>query len=189
MKHKFKLKKKKNLISINMSIVIITMLMFAIGVGYSKFSTTLNIRGTIIGKKPETHEEDYIVENEDENTLVLNTDKVNPSNPVAVSDLLTMEFTGVNITQKHINRMDVTLNYTTGTGSAQTIVYILTVNNNQYRQTVNFRGKQTNQNVTISFTGLNINPNQTFTITSEVNKLSNRQITINNQTLSVYLTD
>lgn len=128
---------------------------------------------------------DFVVEGNG-STVTVATDRISSGNPITVTELLDMTFSGANIADKTINRIDVNITYTTTTGSAQSINCILTSGNYTSSQTVSFRGKQNNATATASFTGLNIGVHDSFVITSERNNLTNSNIKISGESITVY---
>ena len=79
------------------------------------------------------------------------------------------------------------IDYSTSKGSKQSINCNLTHNSSTTEQTLTFSGNTTGT-VTASFTNLNINQNDAFTITNVENKLTNKGIDITAVRIKVYTT-
>ena len=129
---------------------------------------------------------DFPIDGDPGDTVEIHSDQVTPSNPTSVSDFLNLVFSGKNFSDTPISRIDVTVTYTSSTGSAQSINTILTVNGQNQSQTLNFRGKQTNATVTASFTGLNIGTGVEFTITDTRNNLTNANVQISDIKVNIH---
>lgn len=191
MKYKFKSPRKNKPISAKMSIVIATMLLLIMGIGYAKLSTTLTIRGTITGSYTPVSEYDYIVEEEEGEsgtTMTYETPAITSvTNGVDVNTYLTMNFDGINIADKYIQKIDVIITYTTTTGKNQNINVNLTANGVTQSQNIIFYGKRTKEQKTLTYNNLHINPNDEFTITFTNVNTTNGHININNQQVKIYL--
>lgn len=190
MSPKFKVKKSKNIITVKTTILLLAIGLLIISVGYSKLTSILTIHGTVTGVYRNLEDYTYIVEeDETDSTLTVVADDITASSPVTISDYLNIEHTGINISEKYINKIDVTLIYSTSTGSVQTVNCVLTVNGTTYTKTVTFGKKKTNETVTVTFDGLHIDPNETFLITAADASTTNKSITISQQSIKVYLAE
>lgn len=146
-----------------------------------------NVTGNIEITAVEVANIDFIVENE--NSTELTTPQVTAT--TTVSDYVDMTFNGINISNKKVTAISVTLTYTNTTGSKQTINCDLTHNGNTYHSnpaTIQFKGNVTNATITYTFSGLNIQEGELFTMTNTVNKLTNKSIKITNETIHLTLT-
>lgn len=95
-----------------------------------------------------------------------------------------MSFNGINTTNTTISRIDVTLTYSSSTGSSQSANINLSYGQSNLTQQVSFQ--RNNTEVTASFTGLSILANQEFTITNTANKITNGNVQVTNKTIKVY---
>lgn len=186
MKTKYKIKRKNKMNITKLTILFIFPIMALIGIGYSMFSTTLRINGTVVAHKKSLADYDYAIIDNGGTTVTINSDFF--TSAIKITEILDKEFSGINATEKYIDRIDVTTTYTTKTGSVQHVVCMLTVNGTEYHQTMTFNGKQQNVKGTISFTNLHINPNDSFTVVFEDNGgTTNKSIDISAQAITAYL--
>lgn len=125
----------------------------------------------------------------DEGSNIIEAEGISPSNPVSVTDIVNQVFDGKNLTDKIINQLDVTYTYTSKTGSVQSINCILEINGKTYTQNVIFDGKGNNQNKTVSFTNLQINPKDSFIIRTELSNITNGNISITGNSVTVHFTE
>lgn len=117
----------------------------------------------------------------------INVGNIDETTGTTVNDILTLTFTGNNQSNEIITRIDVMIDYSTSKGSNQSINVVLTHNSNNQEKLVTFTGNTTGT-TTASFENLNINKNDTFTITNVENKLTNRGIDITAIRIKVYTT-
>ncbi len=129
---------------------------------------------------------DYPVVEDTGSSTELHTPRVTNTNPVNINDFVEMSFSGKNTTNRNITRIEVTLTYTSTTGSNQSINCELNVGSQQYQQTINLRGKQTNSEAIVTFDGLSIPPGTEFTFNNSVSKLTNSNITISDKKVIFY---
>ncbi len=125
----------------------------------------------------------------DGNEFNLPVSDISSSNPINVSDFLNSEVGGINLTNKVISKIEVTLTYSSGTGATNSINSVLDVDGVLYRQTVTFLGKRTNATVTVTFDNLNIEPNTSFTIKNETANLKNGNVSISGENIVIYLSE
>ena len=116
----------------------------------------------------------------------LHTPRVTDTNPVNINDFVDMSFSGKNTTNRNITKIEVTLTYTSTTGSNQSINCELNVGSQQYQQTINLRGKQTNSEAIVTFDGLSIPPGTEFIFNNSVSKLTNSNITVSDKKVIFY---
>ena len=105
---------------------------------------------------------------------------------ININDFVNMSFSGKNTTNRNITKIEVTLTYTSTTGSNQSINCELNVGSQQYQQTINLRGKQTNSEAIVTFDGLSIPPGTEFTFNNSVSKLTNSNITVSDKKVIFY---
>lgn len=125
---------------------------------------------------------DFIVGNDDD---ILISDKFTDGSGKTVTDLINTEFKGINNSDKTIAGIDVIINYANATGSAQTIDCNLTTSSGTVSKPLTFDGKGSG-NKTISFSGLNIEPGETFDINNNIDILTNQKIIINSVSIKIY---
>jgi len=129
---------------------------------------------------------DYPVIDDTGSSTELHTPRVTDSNPVRINDFVNMSFSGKNTTNRNITKIEVTLTYTSTTGSNQSINCELNVGSQQYKETINLRGKQTNSEAIVTFDGLSIPPGTEFTFNNSISKLTNSNITISDKKIIFY---
>lgn len=142
-----------------------------------------NVNANIRIVKENYEDVDFVI---DEESNVIVAEGISPNKPISVKDIINQVFDGKNITPKLITQLDVTYTYTSKTGAEQSINCILEVNGRQYTQVVTFAGKTNNQKVTVSFTNLRIAPKDSFIIRTETSNLSNGNISISENSVTVY---
>ena len=128
-----------------------------------------------------TSQYNFVIENATDG-ITLTTSDVNSN--TTINDLLNMSFNGINTTNTTISRIDVTLTYSSSTGSSQSANINLSYGQSNLTQQVSFQ--RNNTEVTASFTGLSILANQEFTITNTANKITNGNVQVTNKTIKVY---
>ena len=128
----------------------------------------------------------FTVINNNEQQIDIHTPGIDSSNTIRVTDLLDLSYQGINISNRTINQVDVNITYTTSTGGTQSINVILNVNGQDYSQIMTFNGKQTNSHATVSFTGVTINNNDLFTISSTRNNITNGNVVISDELVTFH---
>lgn len=129
----------------------------------------------------ELEDKDFIIENDSETEI---WDKIPDGSSITIDDLLDTGMPGINISNKKIIQIDVTIDYQSTTGSAQSINVLLATSDNSYSQGITFT-KQQNSG-TVSFSNLSLEPNDEFTVTVEENRLTNHSINIKKVSIKVY---
>ncbi len=152
---------------------------------YSNGTLTItNILSNIIVEDLSTY--DLPVIDNNNQTVEIHAPNISSTNTIQVNDLLTKTFNGKNASLRTINQVDVTIAYKTTKGGKQSINMILTIDNQNYTQVMQFQGKQNNGSVTVNFTGITIGPNQEFTISSTSNNITNGAVTISDEKLTFH---
>lgn len=129
----------------------------------------------------EMENKDFIIENDSETET---WQKIPDGSSITIDDLLNTTMYGVNISDKKIIQMDVTIEYQSTTGSAQSVKVLLAALNNSYNQSATFTKQESS--MTVSFSGLSLGPKDEFSIAVEQNKLTNHSININKINVKVY---
>lgn len=142
--------------------------------------TINNITGNLIIEGKTLDDFDYVFT--EDNTTIVNPDT---STTINIADILNSSYGGVNNSEKIISEISVVLNYTTTTGSSQSIDMVLTTGENSYRETINFTKQNSGQDITITFSNLNINTNENFTISYDEPNLNNQKIEIVQKSISI----
>lgn len=149
--------------------------------------TILNVTGNLKIEGVDCSDIDFVIK-DDSNTL--NTEQISPSNPSTVTNLLTMEFSGKNLSQNYINQIDVTLEYTSKTGSEQIINCVLEYNGKTFIKPITFLGQKKNVMTTpVSFTyddiNLGIKPGDDFRVYLQDSSLTNKNVSITQLIIAV----
>lgn len=108
---------------------------------------------------------DYVIPEASEEVIITN-DRITEENYMKITDFLNLSQGGVNLTRYPINRIDVTITYSSPTGSKQSISVNVTTSNGTLTQRAQFNGKATNEQITVSFTNLNILLEDEFFVTA-----------------------
>lgn len=129
----------------------------------------------------QTEDKDFIIENNSETET---WQKIPEGSSITIDDLLNATMTGINISDKKIIQMDVTIEYQSSTGSEQSVNVLLDTTTNSYSQGIVFTKQE--KSTTVSFSGLSLGPKDEFSIQVEQNKLTNHNIQINKINVKVY---
>lgn len=107
-----------------------------------------------------------------------------------LNNLLSDSSTGLNISTKNITKIEIFFTYTTTKGSSNTINVNLTPSvGSAATQVATFKGKQTNQTASVTFTGLNIPSSETFSISYTAKQVNNLSVDIDKVEVKITLSD
>ena len=111
----------------------------------------------------------------------------NTTGDVTMDEYEERQLNGMNITNGVITKVDVIITYSTSSGSNQSVESRLILEDGTtLTQTVEFRGKQNNTTVTITFNNLSIPIGGKFNINNYINKITNQKIDIHSEEIIFY---
>lgn len=154
---------------------------------YNNYILTINnVTDDITIESIDIKNYEFVIDN---NSTELNTD-ITPANYISVDTLLTKNYTGINLSNKIITKIDVSIIYTSTTGSAQTFDCKLTHNSQTYTKTIEVQKKSNGIPITVTFDNLNISIHDEFSITNvDSGGLTNHSIDISGYSIHIYFNE
>lgn len=149
----------------------------------NKIVTIPNISSNITIQGIIDNNYDVPVTDNDTNFIIVDSSS---GETVNVRDLFELQFSGINGSTRKITKIELIVNYSSTTGSKQSIISTLTHNSNVYEQQLAFEGKVNDGTLTIVFDNLSIGIYDVFKLSNTNEKLTNGSITIHSEELKIY---
>lgn len=135
----------------------------------------------IIEETKDLSDKDFVIENDSDTEIY---ERIANEGPISIDDLISTTLTGINISNKIVSKIDVSIKYNSTTGSAQKINIILSENNNEHTQETSLT--KGNNTLTVTFDNLTLAPEGEFNISVDDSKLTNHQIEISEVNIKIY---